>query len=413
MSFHYVGASLYCESAPLEGVARAAGTPVYVYSRAAIAANFRRFDDAFGDRPHLVCYALKANGNLEILRLLHRLGAGFDIVSGGELFRVLKAGGDPGKVVFAGVGKTVEEIDAALQAGILKFNVESEAELQLLEQRAARLRRRAGAALRVNPDVDAATHPYISTGLRQHKFGVATRVAERLYLGAARFPHVEMTGISCHIGSQILSFDPFLAALDRILELAEKLRRRGVPLRYLDLGGGVGVRYRPSDRQPDPAAYVRRILARTAGLGYTILLEPGRAIIAGAGVLLTRVLYVKTNGRKNFVVVDAAMNDLLRPALYGAYHQIIPLRKPSGGRTMEADVVGPVCETGDFLARDRRLPPVKSGDVLAVCMAGAYGAVLGSNYNARPRPPEALVEGKRFRIIRRRETYDDLIRPEQ
>lgn len=410
--FRYVKGELWGDQMALRRVAERFGTPVYVYSRALIEQNYRRFDRAFGRHPHMLCYSVKANSTLGMLRLLARMGAGFDIVSGGELYRVRQAGGDPAKVVFSGVGKQAHEIDEALRAGILKFNVESEAELELLEQRAGRLKRRARASVRVNPDVAAATHPYISTGLRSHKFGVDIAEAEQIYLRARRLRHVEMAGVSCHIGSQILDTAPFLEALDRLIDLAERLREGGLSVRYMDLGGGLGVRYKPGDARPDPAKYVWQILGRVRGKGFTVLLEPGRSIVGEAGVLLTRVLYRKSNQGKNFVIVDAAMNDLLRPALYGAHHDIIPVAADRR-QTIVADVVGPVCESGDFLARDRRIAAVEPGDLLAVMTVGAYGSVLGSNYNSRPRLPEILLDGKHLRVMRRRETYADLIRTER
>ncbi len=410
-AFRYLRGTLCCESLPLPAVAEKVGTPAYVYSRALVERNFHRFDRAFGDHPHLLCYSVKANPNLGLLRLLGRMGAGFDIVSGGELYRVRKAGCDAARVVFSGVGKTAEEVDAALGAGILLFNAESEAELRLIEKRAARLGRRARVALRVNPDVGAATHPYIATGLREHKFGVEIAQAHPIYLRARRLRHLDPVGVSCHIGSQILEQEPFLEALEKLLELAERLRRAGLEIRYLDLGGGLGVAYRAGEAAPDPGAFVRRILQRLKGLDYVVLLEPGRSIVAEAGVLLTRVLYSKRSGNKNFIIVDAAMNDLLRPALYGSHHEILPVRRLPGV-SMVADVVGPVCETGDFFARDRRLPAVHPGDLLAILTAGAYGSSLGSNYNSRRRPPEVLVEGRRLRLLRKREEYSDLVKEE-
>ncbi len=413
--FPYRAGRLYCEGVPAEKIARALGTPAYVYSRGTIERNFRRFDLAFADYPHTICYSVKANPNIGLLRLLAEAGAGFDIVSVGELHRVLRAGGDPRRTVFSGVGKTAEEMDAALEAGILLFNAESGEELKLLARRARRARLRAPAALRVNPDVNAETHPYIATGLRRHKFGVDFARAEELYLDAARLKSLEMIGIACHIGSQILVLEPFLEALEKLLHLAERLRRRGLDIRFLDLGGGLGVPYQPGQAGPDVAEYARRIVERissAAGNGYHVMLEPGRSIVGEAGLLLTRVLYRKRTGRKNFVVVDAAMNDLLRPALYGSYHQIRPAVE---GRRREivADVVGPVCESGDFFAQDRRLPAPRAGELMAIFTAGAYGASLGSNYNSRLRPPEVLVEGKTFRVIRERETHDDLMRLER
>jgi diaminopimelate decarboxylase len=397
----------------MERLASRFGTPAYVYSRAVIEYNFKRFDHAFGSYPHLVCYAMKACGNLSILRMLARLGAGFDIVSGGELYRVLKAGGKAAKVVFSGVGKTAEEMDAALKAGILKFNVESEGELDLLAARAARLKKRARIALRVNPDVAAETHPYIATGLREHKFGVDMRIAERLYHKAASLPSLEVAGVSCHIGSQLMDYSPLLEALDRLLGLVGRLRESGLPIQYLDIGGGLGVPYKQSDLRPDPAAYVKQIVDRVRGSGLTVMIEPGRSIIGEAGALLTRVINRKTNGSKHFVIVDAAMNDLIRPALYQAYHQILPVKEAhERDATITADVVGPVCETGDFLARNRAIPCVEPGDLLAFATAGAYGSVLGSNYNARPKPPEVLVDGSRAKLIRKRESLADLVRNE-
>ena len=413
--FPYRAGRLYCEGVPAEQVAAAVGTPAYVYSRAAIEHNFRRFDRAFADYPHSVCYSVKANSNLAVLALLARLGAGFDIVSAGELHRVLRAGGDPRGVVFSGVGKTEAEMDAALEAGIHLFNAESEDELKRLARRARRAKRRARVGLRVNPDVDAATHPYIATGLRRHKFGVEFARAEAIYLRAAKLDALELTGVSCHIGSQILDVAPFLEALEKLLELAERLRRHGLGIRYLDLGGGLGVPYRLGETGPDVAEFARRVveLICSAGRdGYHILVAPGRAIVGEAGVLLTRVLYRKRNGKKNFLVVDAAMNDLLRPALYGSYHEIRPVVK-NARRELVTDVVGPVCETGDFFAQDRHLPAARPGELLAVFTTGAYVASLASNYNSRPLLPEVLVEGKTFRVVRERETYEDLIRLER
>ncbi len=411
--FQYLRGRLHAESAPLEKIAHRFGTPCYVYSRAVIEHNFKRFDQAFGRYPHMVCYAVKACSNLSILRLLARQGAGFDIVSGGELYRVLKAGGKPAQIVFSGVGKTAEEIDTALHSGILKFNVESEGELDILAQRAARLKKRARVALRVNPDVATETHPYISTGLHEHKFGVEMKVAERLYHKAASMKGIEAAGVSCHIGSQLLDFAPLLEALDRLLALALRLKEAGLPIRYLDIGGGLGVPYRSGDQRPDPAAYVKHILAKVEGAGLEVIVEPGRSIVAESGVLLTRVIYRKTNGSKHFVIVDGAMNDLIRPALYQAYHRILPIKQVNEREaTITADLVGPVCETGDFLAKGRSIPVVEPGDLLAFATAGAYGSVLGSNYNARPRAAEVLVEGSRAKLIRKRETLADLIRNE-
>jgi diaminopimelate decarboxylase len=409
--YSYSENDLYCEQVPLADIAARAGTPAYVYSSAAILAGYRAYAQSLEGLPHQVCYAVKANSSLAVLALLAKAGSGFDIVSGGELYRVLQAGGDPAKVVFTGVGKTAEEVEYALGAGIHGFHCESESELALLDALATRLGVRAGYSMRVNPDVDAATHPYISTGLSRHKFGIAIAEAEQVYQRARALRGIEARGVSCHIGSQILDPAPILEAVERVLALAARLGAAGHDIRYLDLGGGLGVSYRPGEEAPSVPAFVGRLkeLVRESGLRFMV--EPGRSIVGPAGVLLTRVLYRKRNGPREFVVVDAAMNDLIRPTLYDAHHEIIPLRRNTLPEIV-ADVVGPVCETGDFLARDRQMAGVMPGDYLAVCTAGAYGFVQASNYNSRPRAPEVLVEGGTFRIIRRRETYEDLVRGE-
>jgi len=409
--FLYSGNDLYCEGAALADVAARVGTPAYVYSAQTILDNFRAYDDAFGDIPHLVCYAVKANSSMALLALLARAGAGFDIVSGGELFRVLRAGGEASKVVFSGVGKTAEEVDYALAQGIHAFNCESEAELALIDAIAARRGASVGFAIRVNPDVDAATHPYISTGLSRHKFGIDIASSAAVYARAGQFRNLSAEGVSCHIGSQILDPKPIFEAVDKVLALAAELRAQGHPIRRLDLGGGLGVAYREGEQAPAIGDFVRGMDARLRDSGLRIEVEPGRSIVGPAGVLLTRVLYRKRNGSKEFVIVDAGMNDLLRPSLYRAHHEIMPVRKSSLPR-ITADVVGPVCETGDFLARDREMADAMPGDYLAVMTAGAYGFALSSNYNSRPRAAEALVEGATFRVIRARETYADLIRGE-
>jgi diaminopimelate decarboxylase len=411
--FRYLDQTLHCEQVPLPEIAARAGTPCYVYSAASVLAKYRAYEEAFGDTPHRICYAVKANFNLALLALLARAGAGFDIVSGGELFRVLRAGGDPRRVVFSGVGKTADEIEFALEQGIHSFNCESEAELALIDALAARRGRKARVAVRVNPDVDPATHPYISTGLREHKFGIDTADVEGVYERAATLAHLELEGISCHIGSQLLDTDPLIEAVDRMLELVRRLRARGVPLRHVDFGGGLGIPYRPGEQAPDVAEFVAVLRQKVAGTGLEVIVEPGRSIVGEAGVLLTRVLYRKRTGRKEFIIVDASMSDLIRPALYQSHHEIIPLRRVPALGEVVADVVGPVCETGDFLARDRRMANVMPGDLLAVCSAGAYGFVLASNYNSRPRPAEVLVEGSSWRIVRRRESYEDLVRGEE
>ena len=409
--FGYSKNDLYCEQVPLADIAAHVGTPAYVYSSETILSNFRAYDDAFGDLPHTVCYAVKANSSLAVLSLLVKAGAGFDIVSGGELFRVLKAGGDPAKVVFSGVGKTAVEVEYALEQGIHSFNCESETELALIDAMAARRGVKAGFAIRVNPDVDASTHPYISTGLSQHKFGIAIAEAPEVYERARAFANLSAEGVSCHIGSQMLDPSPMFEAVDKVLALAMDLRKRGFDIRHLDLGGGLGVAYQRGEKAPAIASYIECLHKRLRQAGLAAMVEPGRSIVGPAGVLLTRVLYRKKNGSKEFVVVDAAMNDLIRPSLYRAHHEIIPVRKTSLP-PITADVVGPVCETGDFLARDRELAGSMPGDFLAVCTAGAYGFVQSSNYNSRPRAPEVLVEGNCYRVIRQRETYEDLIRGE-
>src|SRR3954453_24114963 len=406
--FTYSQNDYYCDQVALADLARRVGTPAYVYSAKAIVDNYNAYHDAFGDLPHTVCYAVKANSSVGVLKLLAGVGAGFDIVSGGELFRVLQAGGDPAKVVFSGVGKTRDEVEYALKSGIHSFNCESEWELALIDAMAARLGVKAGFSIRVNPDVDAATHPYISTGLSQHKFGIAIAEAAQVYERSRQFRSLAAEGVSCHIGSQILDPSPLLEAVDRVLALAQQLRDRGHPIRHLDLGGGLGVPYHEGEKAPEIRAYVQCLSGRLRESGLKVMVEPGRSIAGPAGVLLTRVLYRKKNGAKEFIVVDAAMNDLIRPALYRAHHEIVPLRR-GDLPTLTADVVGPVCETGDFLARDREMANVMPGDFVAVCAAGAYGFVQSSNYNSRPRVAEVLVEGASYRIPRRRETYADLV----
>jgi diaminopimelate decarboxylase len=410
-SFAYRDHALYCEGVSLAEIAARAGTPCYVYSAATILENFRAYDEAFADVPHTICYAVKANGNLSILRLLAAAGSGFDIVSGGELFRVLQAGGDPSKIVFSGVGKTAAEVDDALAAGIFNFNCESEPELALIDALAHRRAVQARVSLRVNPNVETDTHHYISTGRLAHKFGVDIDQAEAVYQRARRHDNLLLEGVSCHIGSLLLDPQPLMEAVDRVLALIDRLRALGFDIRHADLGGGLGVAYRPEDASPSIADFVGALAAKLAGRDLRVVLEPGRSIVAAAGVLLATVLYRKQTGDKDFVIVDAAMNDLIRPALYDAYHEILPVRQ-NHTRRIRADVVGPVCETGDFLARGREMAEAMPGDVLAVCTAGAYGFVQSSTYNARRRPAEVMVEGDHWRIVRDRETYQDLIRGE-
>jgi diaminopimelate decarboxylase len=405
---------LHCGKVSLETLAKRNGTPLYVYSADQMVQRLGLFQQAFASRPHLVCYAVKANSALAILKLLADQGAGFDIVSGGELERVLAAAPEAaGRVVFSGVGKTVAEIDLALEADILQFNVESEAELELLEARARKLKRKARFALRVNPDVFAETHPYISTGLREHKFGIDIKRALAIYKSVAKSRWIEAHGVSVHIGSQIRSAEPFGKALERVSKLARQLRRAGIELKAIDAGGGLGIDYHAASF--DAAARVRNYAAAVeSALGDfegQILMEPGRFIVAQAGALVARVLNVKRNGKKTFVITDAGMNDLIRPALYQAHHEIVPVR-PRAGKPRVVDVVGPVCESGDFFAHDRELQPLKTGDLVAILDAGAYGMAQSSNYNSRLRPAEVLVEGNKSRLIRRRETMDDLLAPE-
>lgn len=415
--FEYKRGELHCERVPLRRLAEKYGTPLYVYSQAALKQRYRTFDRAFRAVPHSICYSVKANSNLSLLRILAGMGAGFDIVSGGELERVRTA--HPAavrKIVFSGVGKTEAELRLALREGILLFNVESEGELDLLAQCAARMKKKAGIALRVNPDVPAETHPYISTGLREHKFGVPMEAAPALYRRAAAHRFLTVAGISLHIGSQITDVAPFGLAVQRAVELVRQLSSEGHTIRFLDAGGGLGISYssaEPVDLAAQAARYAEAITAplRTLGrLRPRLLLEPGRSIIASAGALLTRVLYTKNNGTKRFTIVDAAMNDLFRPALYGSRHEVAPVSQTAGDE--RTDIVGPVCESADFLARDASLPPAAPADLLCILDAGAYGMSLSSNYNTRPRAAELLVDGTGARVIRRRETLRDLLRPE-
>ena len=410
--FGYHDGELRAEAVPLSQIAERFGTPCYVYSRAALSESWRAFDAAFAGRDHLVCYAVKANSTLAVLNLFARLGSGFDIVSGGELARVLAAGGDPRKVVFSGVGKTVEEMRQALAAGILCFNVESESELVRLNRVAADCGKTAAVSLRVNPDVDARTHPYIATGLKRDKFGVAYRDALSLYTKAAGLPHLRIAGIDCHIGSQVTKIAPFAAALDKILALTDRLQVQGIRVSHLDLGGGLGIRYK-NEAPPAPAAYARALLGRIGKRPQKLLLEPGRALTGNAGILLTRIEYLKHGKARNFAVVDAAMNDLLRPALYDAWHDIVPVHKSGrGARGRRYQVVGPVCESADFLGRDRVLA-LAEGDLLAILSAGAYGMSMSSNYNTRPRAAEVMVDGVKTHLIRERESVSELISRER
>jgi len=407
MAFTYRDGALCAEQVPFEDIARRFGTPCYVYSRAALEQHYGEFTRALAGRRALVAYSVKANSNLGVLALLAQLGAGFDIVSGGELARVLAAGGDARKVLFSGVGKSEEEIAQALRAGVLCLNLESEGELQRVAQVAASLGKRAPIAFRVNPDVDAKTHPYISTGLRQNKFGVAYDDAERLYRAAAQLPQIDIVGVGCHIGSLMLGTGPFVDAAGRILALAQRLEQAGIRLTHIDLGGGFGIRYR--DESPASISqFIDGALGVLAGRGETLVVDPGRAIVGNAGVLLTRVQYVKRGADRNFLVVDAAMNDLIRPALYGAWHEVLPVqRRDDSAEPAVYDVVGPVCESADFLAKDRALA-ARAGDLLAVMSAGAYAMVMSSNYNTRPRVAEVMVHGGKAHLVRKRESIQEL-----
>ena len=409
--FRYRTSRLHCEGLALAKIAATAGTPVYVYSQAAITENYRRLDSSLRGVPHTICYSVKANSNLTLLRTLARLGAGFDIVSGGELHRVLCAQGRPGKTVFSGVGKTSDEIDLAIRRRVMFINIESAAELEMLAERTQALRRTARVGVRVNPDVNPHTHRHISTGQETHKFGVDWRDAPAVCLRAAALPRIEFAGIGCHIGSQITALAPFEKALRRLEKLAGELARHGHRVQHLDCGGGLGIPY-GGERTVALGGYARLLKKTARKLSCGIVLEPGRRIVGPAGVLLTRVILEKTSKRKRFVVVDAAMNDLIRPALYSATHRILPVVKSQGKRGSRADVVGPVCETADCFARQILLPNDLTGQLLAIMDAGAYGFSLASNYNSRPRPPEVLVRGSRFQIIRKREQFQDMIRGE-
>ena len=407
--FAYRHSDLCCEQVSLRSLVADVGTPAYVYSKAALLESYRGYDDAFAEVPHVVCYSVKANGNLGVLGTLARAGAGADIVSGGELFRALRAGFPPGRIIFSGVGKTRDELREALKAEVLMFNVESLSELRALDDVARETGVRAPVALRVNPDVDPETHPYIATGLKTSKFGIPFAQAHEVYAEAASLKGVEVVGADIHIGSQLTKTAPLADAVARIAALVKTLRERSIEIRMVDVGGGLGIRYR-DEAPPTHREYARVLLPALRELGVTVLLEPGRSIVGNAGILLTRVLYRKETGEKTFVVVDAAMNDLIRPALYDAYHEFQPVAEARLDAPRETvDVVGPICESGDFLAKDRALARTEEGDLLAIMSAGAYASAMASNYNTRPRAVEVLVDGNRYTIVRRRETYEDLV----
>lgn len=414
-AFEYRGAELFCDGVSIASIAESVGTPFYVYSRGEIERAYRAFDEAFAEIPHEICYAVKACSTLGVLGVLVQLGAGADIVSIGELYRWLRAGGTADSAVFSGVGKSRAEMAAALEAGIGCFNVESGEELVVLDDVATGLGKRAPVSIRVNPDVDPQTHPYISTGLKQNKFGVSMAEAPVLYRDAANRAGIEIVGVDCHIGSQLIHTAPFSDAIARVVSLVEQLSRDGIQLRHVDIGGGLGIDYGKGDRVPSPAEYgtaVRAALAPLTARGLTVIAEPGRVIVGAAGALVSRVMYRKSNEIKHFTVIDAAMNDLMRPALYNSYHPIQAVKDPDRP-TQVTDIVGPICETGDCFARDRELPALESGELVWIGAAGAYGAAMASNYNTRPRAPEVLVSGNAFTVIRSRETYDQLVANER
>jgi diaminopimelate decarboxylase len=413
--FEYRNGEMFAEEVPLKRIAREVGTPAYVYSLATLKRHYQVFDQAFAKVPHIVCFSVKANSNLALLRAFAKQGSGFDIVSGGELFRALKAGGDPKKIVFSGVGKKKQEIEYALDAGILMFNVESDEELTALNEIAAGAGKKAPISLRVNPDVDPQTHPYISTGMKKAKFGVDIKKSLETYKKAVGLPHIDVVGVDCHIGSQLTSLTPFVDALAKVREyldrvLAGEMRKEGAQIRYLDLGGGLGIQYN-DEMPPMPDEYAKVIREGVEGLDVTLILEPGRVIVGNAGILLTEVQYIKETDSKKFVIVDAGMNDLIRPALYGSYQAIRPVVE-SKEESMVADVVGPICESGDFFAKDREIARPRRNDLLAVMSAGAYGFTMASNYNSHPKPPEVLVDGDKYYVVRKRETMEDLIHGE-
>jgi diaminopimelate decarboxylase len=411
-SFEYQQGELYCEQVPVSRIAKELGTPCYIYSHETLIRHFHAYDNAFKDIPHVIAFAMKANSNLAILRLMAREGSGVDIVSGGELFRAMKAGVPASKIVFAGVGKSPDEIRDALKANILMFNVESAAEIRAINDVAASVGMKARIALRINPDVDPKTHPYISTGMKKSKFGIAADRALEEYKTASSMTHIDVVGVHAHIGSQLTDVTPFVDSLKKVVALIDTLKTHGINIRYLNIGGGLGITY-SDEKPPLPQDLAHAISPLVTGLGLTLVMEPGRVIVGNAGILVTKALYEKAGETKHFVIVDAAMNDLIRPSLYGAYHEIRPVNEAAVHRPKHmVDIVGPVCESGDFLAKERSLPNIQPDDLLAVMSAGAYGFVMASNYNSRPRVPEVLVKGGEFHVIRERETYDDLVKGE-
>jgi diaminopimelate decarboxylase len=409
--FEYKNHQLHCEGIPIQKIAEEVGTPFYLYSYHTLVRHFTIFDEAFKGMPHLICYSAKANSNLAFLRLFVNLGGGVDVVSGGELYRAVKGGADPKKIVFSGVGKREDEIEYALKTGILMFNVESSQELEVINEVAGRIGKKATIAIRVNPDIDPKTHPYISTGLKQNKFGIDILRAPMAYRLASQMPNLKIVGIDCHIGSQLVEVEPLVEALRKLKQLVENLRKEGMEIQYLDLGGGLGITYE-DEEPPHPIEYASTILEEIRGFGCTLILEPGRVIVGNAGVLVSKVLYTKENEEKRFVIVDAGMNDLVRPSYYGSYHQILPVKEETR-KEIVADVVGPICESSDFLAKGRKIPNLHSGELIAVMSAGAYGFSMSTNYNSRPRIAEVLVRDDQMFVIRQRENYEDLIRGEE
>jgi diaminopimelate decarboxylase len=409
--FQYKGDELFAEDVAVKDIVAAVGSPVYIYSQATLERHFKAMDDAFASAPHTICYSVKANSNLAVLKTFINLGGGVDIVSGGELYRALQAGVDPKKVVYSGVGKRDDEIIYAIESGILQFNIESEQELDRINEIAGRIGRRAGIALRVNPDVDPETHPYITTGLKKAKFGINIERALEQYKRAKDMANLDIIGIDCHIGSQLTKVSPFVDTVKKLKRLLEGVRDMGIDMKYLDLGGGLGIQY--NDEQPPlPADYGKAVLEETKDLGLHLLFEPGRNLVGNAGVLVGKCLYTKKGEEKNFVIVDAGMNDLARPALYGSFHGVQPVKKDQDG-TIEGDIVGPICESGDFLVKDREFPNFKQGDLIAFMSAGAYGFTMSSNYNSRPRVAEVMVKGDKFEVVREREKMEDLIKGEK
>ena len=405
--FNYRGDDLYCEDVPVQKIVSDMGTPLYIYSRKTLENHFRAFDAAFTANPHITCYSVKANSNLSVLKIFAEMGAGVDVVSGGEIYRALKAGVSPEKIVYSGVGKSSDEIKYALHSGILMFNIESSQELDIIDSVAGNIGKKARIAIRINPDIDPKTHPYISTGLKKNKFGIGVEDALEEYKRAALKKNVEIAGVACHIGSQITETKPFVDALQRVKQFIGELAGYGIDIKYIDVGGGLGITY-DNEMPPLPSEYGSAVISVTGDLGCTLILEPGRVIAGNAGILVAQVLYTKESGDRNFFVVDAAMNDLVRPSLYDAFHEIMTVKKKQTPEVI-ADIVGPICESGDFIARQRKMNRLEQGDCIAVMSAGAYGFTMSSNYNSRPRVPEIIVDGQRYFVVRRRETYDDLV----